>query len=156
MSAYNPVSYHNGSVWPHDNALCAAGLMRYGLVEEAHRVIDGLLAVAGASDGRLPELFAGLSRDEVSVPAAYPTSCVPQAWAAAAPLLLIRAMLRLDPSVAEKQLWVAPALPPSIRRLHIDGIEVAGRRLTLHVEGGTCEVAGSSGLQLMASPRPSG
>ncbi len=154
MSAYNPVSYHNGSVWPHDNALCAAGLMSYGMVDEAHRVIEGLLAVAGASDGRLPELFAGLSRDEVSVPAAYPTSCVPQAWAAAAPLVLIRTMLRLDPAAAEKRLWIAPALPDGISRLRVEGIEVAGRRLTVDVERGTCEVSGGSGLQVTTSPRP--
>lgn len=100
-----------------------AGLMRYGLIEEAHRIIDGLLAVAGASDGRLPELFAGLSRDEVSVPAAYPASCVPQAWAAAAPLLLIRAMLRLEPSAAENGLW-------SLRLCHRASVAFALTALT--------------------------
>ncbi len=156
MAAYNPVSYHNGSVWPHDNALCAAGLMRYGLVEESHRIIDGLLAVANTSEGRLPELFAGLSRDDVSVPAAYPTSCVPQAWAAAAPMLLIRTMLRFDPGAAENRLWVAPALPASIRRCRVEGIDVAGHRITVDVEGGICEVAGGDGFLISASPRPPG
>ena len=156
MAAYNPVSYHNGSVWPHDSALCAAGLMRYGHVEEAHRVIEGLLAAAGVTGGRLPELFAGLARDEVSAPAAYPTSCVPQAWAAASPLLLIRAMLRFDPSATEGRLWVAPVLPRSIGRCRIEGIEVAGRRLTVDVRGGACEVSGADGLDVLASPRPPG
>jgi glycogen debranching enzyme len=154
MSAYNPISYHNGSVWPHDNALCAAGLMRYGFVEEAHQVAEGLLAVAGAGGGRLPELFAGLSRDDVSVPAAYPTSCVPQAWAAAAPLLLLRSMLRFDPAAPSNRLWVAPALPASIRRCRIEGIAVAGRRLTVEVDGDTCEVTGADGLDVTPSPCP--
>jgi glycogen debranching enzyme len=156
MAAYNPVSYHNGSVWPHDNALCAAGLVRYGLIDEAHQVIEGLLAVASASAGRLPELFAGLSRDDVSVPAAYPTSCVPQAWAAAAPLLLLRAMLRFDPSAADNRIWVAPVLPPGIARCRIEGIDVAGHRLTIDVDGDTCEVTGADHLHVTASPRPPG
>jgi glycogen debranching enzyme len=154
MSAYNPVSYHNGSVWPHDNALCAAGLMRYGFVEEAHRVIEGLLAVATANRGRLPELFAGLAREEISVPAAYPTSCVPQAWAAAAPLLLLRTMLRLDPGAVENELWIAPVLPRSIRRCRVEGVDVAGRRITIEVDDDTCEVTGTDGLHVTASPRP--
>ena len=153
MAAYNPVSYHNGSVWPHDSALCAAGLMRYGFVEEAHRIIDGLLAVADTSRGRLPELFAGFSRDDVSVPAAYPTSCVPQAWAAATPLLLIRAMLRFEPWAAENRLWLAPAFPPSIQRCRIEGIHVAGRRITVDVDGDTCEVSGADGLQISTMAR---
>ncbi|MCU1343944.1 MAG: Amylo-alpha,6-glucosidase, partial [Acidimicrobiia bacterium] len=82
MAAYNPVSYHNGSIWPHDNAICAAGLSRYGFSEAAHRIIEGQLAVATAGSGRLPELFAGFDRAELPVPASYPTSCSPQAWAA--------------------------------------------------------------------------
>src|SRR5690606_15299791 len=94
MAAYNPVSYHNGSVWPHDNALCAAGLARYGFIEEAHRIIEAQIDVAQAYRGRLPELFAGFERGRPHVPAAYPTSCSPQAWAAAAPLLWLRTMLR--------------------------------------------------------------
>jgi glycogen debranching enzyme len=154
MTGYNPVSYHNGSVWPHDSALCAAGLMRYGFVEEAHRVMEGLLAVASVNGGRLPELFAGFARQDISVPAAYPTSCVPQAWAAAAPLLLLRAMLRLDPAAVENRLWIAPVLPPSIRRCRIEGIDVAGRRISVDVDDETCEVTGADGLHVSASPRP--
>ena len=60
MTGYNPISYHNGSVWPHDNAICAAGLMRYGFADEAHRVMEGIVHAAGSFGNRLPELFAGL------------------------------------------------------------------------------------------------
>ena len=72
MAAFNPVSYHNGSVWPHDNAICAAGLMRYGYVEEAHRVIGAQLDVSEAFRGRLPELFAGFARGRPASPASLP------------------------------------------------------------------------------------
>lgn len=154
MAAYNPVSYHNGSVWPHDNALCAAGLARYGFVEEAHRIIEGQLAVATARGGRLPELFAGFSRDELPVPAAYPASCSPQAWAAAAPLLWLRTLLRLEPWAPRGQVWVHPELPPWIGRLRVEGIEVAGRRLGVHVEDGGAEVTGAGGLEVVHRPRP--
>ncbi|HEY8524103.1 MAG TPA: glycogen debranching N-terminal domain-containing protein [Acidimicrobiales bacterium] len=155
MPAYNPVSYHRGSVWPHDTALSAAGLMRYGFVAEAHRLIDGLLGVAGATGGRLPELFAGFARDELPTPVAYPTSCSPQAWAAAAPLLIARTLLRLDPDVPQNRLRVAPALPPDVGRLRLDGVRVAGRRLTIEAAGGRCEVAGAGPLEVETG-RPGG
>ncbi len=112
MPAYNPVSYHNGSVWPHDSALCAAGLMRYGFVDAALRVVDGLLGVSAASGGPLPELFAGLARSEMPTPVAYPTSCAPQAWASASALQILRLILRLDPAAPHGQICVAPVLPP--------------------------------------------
>ena len=86
MKAYNPVSYRNGSVRPHDNAMCA-GPARYAYVEEARRVIGAQLQVAEAYGGRLPEELAGFDRGHPRTPAAYPTSCSPQAWAAASPLL---------------------------------------------------------------------
>ena len=151
MAAYNPVSYHNGSVWPHDNALCAAGLMRYGFIAHAHRIIDALLDVAAINGGRLPELFAGFDRTEVEVPAAYPASCVPQAWAAAAPILLLRTMLRFDPSTSNGQLSVAPTLPPTMRRLLVRGITVAGRRISVAVEDDVCEIKGAGDLEIIRS-----
>jgi glycogen debranching enzyme len=156
MAAFNPISYHNGSVWPHDNALCAAGLARYGFVEHAHRVIDAQLQVADAFGGRLPELFAGLSRDDVAVPAAFPASCSPQAWAAASPLLWLRTMLRLEPWASHGQVWVHPQLPPSVRRLRVDGLVVGDHRLSVAVEGDDVEVevTGPPGLELVRSPRP--
>src|SRR5947209_2317694 len=94
MVGYNPISYHNGSVWPHDNALCAAGLMRYGFVEEAHQVMEALVDASAYFGDLLPELFAGLGRRSFGFSVSYPTSCSPQAWAARSPLLFLRPMLR--------------------------------------------------------------
>lgn len=156
MPAHNPVSYHNGSIWPHDNALCAAGLARYGFVEHAHRIIEAQLAVAEAFSGRLPELFAGLDRDEVPVPAAYPASCSPQAWASASPLLWLRTLLRLEPWTPHNQVWIQPELPPSMRRLRVSGIVLGERRLSVTVDGDAIEVnvTGPSGLEVIRRPRP--
>jgi glycogen debranching enzyme len=154
MAAYNPVSYHCGSVWPHDNAILAAGLVRYGFVDEATRIIEGLLAAAAAGGGRLPELFSGLGRDELSVPAAYPTSCVPQAWAAAAPLLFLRTLLRLDPWVPHGRVWLAPALPPSVQRLRVDRIPIGSDRMSVEVVAGAVRVEGlGPDVELVQSPR---
>lgn len=133
--AYNPVSYHNGSVWPHDNALIVAGLMRYGFVDHAHRIVDALLDVSRHHGGRLPELLAGTDRAAVGVPVAYPTSCMPQAWAAAAPLLLLRSLLRLDPWMGRDQLWVSPSPLPGRSRLAIDGIRLGDRRVSVEADG---------------------
>ena len=154
MAAYNPVSYHNGSVWPHDNALIASGLMRYGFVEEAHRVIGALLDVAWVNGGRLPELFTGLGRDELSVPGAYPTSCVPQAWAAAAPLLFVRSLLRLDPWVTHGKLWLAPALPDWIHELRVQGVPIGGERVDITVDAAGVQVDGlGRGVDVVREPR---
>jgi glycogen debranching enzyme len=95
--AYDPMSYHCGTVWPHDSALCAAGLRRYGHTDEALWVARGLLAAGREWAGRLPELFAGLDRGDVETPVPFPTSCSPQAWAAATPFLLVRIMLGMEP-----------------------------------------------------------
>lgn len=154
MAAYNPVSYHNGSVWPHDNALCAAGLARYGFMEAAQRVIGAQLDVAGAYQNRLPELFAGFERGNPSTPAAYPTSCSPQAWAAAAPLLWLRTLLRLDPSAPTSTVWIDPALPPWIRRLRLEGIAIAGEHLTIEVDGTDMAVTGHGHLEVIQGSRP--
>jgi glycogen debranching enzyme len=153
MAAYNPVSYHNGSVWPHDNALCAAGLARYGFNEHAHRIIDGQLAAARSFGGRLPELFAGFPREELGVPGTYPASCSPQAWAAAAPLLWLRALLRLEPDVPHGQVCVDPALPDSIRRLEVRGVALAGSHLDVAVDHEDVTVSAGP-LEVVRSSRP--
>ncbi|MGI8777043.1 MAG: glycogen debranching N-terminal domain-containing protein [Acidimicrobiales bacterium] len=142
MTGYNPVSYHNGSIWPHDNAIIAAGLMRYGFVGEAHRVIMAMLDAAEGQGHRLPELFGGLSRQEVRFPVSYPSSCSPQAWAAATPLLFLRTLLRLDPWVPHGKLWLDPALPERIGRLRVDRIPLGGRRVTVEVDGDDVNVEG--------------
>ncbi len=154
MAAYNPVSYHNGSVWPHDNALCAAGLARYGFIEEAHRIIEAQIDVAQAYRGRLPELFAGFQRGRPHVPAAYPTSCSPQAWAAAAPLLWLRTMLRFDPD-PNGRVFLEPVLPSWLEYLRVDGIGVAGWELSVNVEDDLVEVSGNGPLDVVRRARPS-
>ena len=109
MTGYNPISYHNGSVWPHDNAICAAGLMRYGFVDEAHRVMEGIVDAARVLREPASRAVRGAARAiEFSFPVSYPTSCSPQAWAAASPLLFLRSMLHFDPDVRNAQLHLAP------------------------------------------------
>jgi glycogen debranching enzyme len=135
MGRFNPVSYHNGSIWPHDNALCAAGLVRYGLIDEAHRVMEALTAAGGFFDNRLPELFGGFSREHYPFPVTYPTSCSPQAWAAASPLLLLRSMLRFEPDIRNSRLHLAPVLPDWIGTVRLEGVPIMGGRLTTEVRG---------------------
>jgi glycogen debranching enzyme len=142
MGAYNPVSYHNGSVWPHDNAIIAGGLMRYGHVEHAQRVATAIFDVAAAYAGRLPELLCGFDRQEFPGPVPYPTSCSPQAWAAAAPVHLLRVLLRCDPWIPHGLLWLDPALPPSMRRLRVDNLPLAGARASVTVDDGQVQVLG--------------
>ena len=154
MTGFNPISYHNGSVWPHDNAICAAGLMRYGLVEESHRVMEGIVHAAGFFGNRLPELFAGLPRGQFSFPVSYPTSCSPQAWAAASPLLFLRSMLRFDPDVRNAQVHLAPALPEWIGRLTLRRVPLMGGHLSIEVEGDQCNVLElPDGLTVVSEPR---
>ena len=142
MGAYNPASYHNGSVWPHDNALIAAGLMRYGYIDEALRIARGLFAAASAFGGRLPELFCGLERATYPVPIPYPTSCSPQAWAAATPVHLLRVMLGFDPCITHDGVWLAPRIPEEVGRLQISNVPLAGSRISLTVNDGQTDVQG--------------
>ncbi|HEX4863643.1 MAG TPA: glycogen debranching N-terminal domain-containing protein, partial [Acidimicrobiales bacterium] len=154
MVGYNPISYHCGSVWPHDNAIVAAGLMRYGYVREAQRVIMAMIDAAIAQGGRLPELFSGLDRMELPLVVSYPTSSSPQAWAAASPLLMLRTMLRLDPWVPRGKVWLHPAVPEQIGRLRVGRIPLAGARVTVSVEGDDVSVEGlPDDLELVDAPR---
>jgi glycogen debranching enzyme len=97
-AGYDPGSYHNGSVWPHDNAIIAYGLRRYGSLGGAKRISTAILEAAARFDHRLPEVFAGYSRSEVSEPVELPRSCSPQAWAAGTVPLLVRTMLGVEPA----------------------------------------------------------
>ena len=134
MGAYNPASYHNGSVWPHDSTLAAAGLMRYGFVEKAQRLAYGLLEAADHFGGRLPELFCGLDRSSHPVPVPYPASCSPQAWASAAPVHLIRILLRFDPILIWDELWISPVFPPGTH-LRLENVPFAGQaRISIDVD----------------------
>jgi hypothetical protein len=94
---YNPMSYHNGSIWPHDNALIALGLSRYGLKHSVEHVFKGLFDAATYMDlWRLPELFCGFRRERRRGPTLYPVACAPQAWASATPFTLLEAALGLE------------------------------------------------------------
>jgi glycogen debranching enzyme len=114
---YNPIGYHVGTVWPFDNSLIAWGLTRYGYRVEAARITMGMLEAATYFHERLPEAIAGYDRELTRFPAEYPTACSPQAWSAGAPLLLLRAMLGLEP--VGGLLMVDPALPNSIGWLEL-------------------------------------
>ena len=111
-AGYSPLSYHDGTVWPHDTGLVAAGLARAGYRDEAGRIAVALLEAADHFDGRLPEVFAGYPRALARAPVEYPTASSPQAWAAGTPLLLIRVLLGLAPDGSTD-----PALPAPIGRL---------------------------------------
>lgn len=126
MAGYNPIGYHIGSVWPHDNAICAEGLARYGLRAEAGRVASAMLeATMYFRDSRLPELFCGFDRASSPYPVPYPVACSPQAWAAGALFQLLAAMLgmRADATAAELQL-VSPALPEWLPEVSISNLRV--------------------------------
>jgi glycogen debranching enzyme len=118
--AYNPLSYHDGTVWPHDNGLIAAGLARYGRHEEAGRIAMAILKAADYFNHRLPEVFAGYPRSLTRFPVVYPTACSPQAWAAGTPLLLVRVLLGLQPT--ETELISEPNLPDRIGSLGLAGV----------------------------------
>jgi glycogen debranching enzyme len=146
MGAYNPMSYHNGSVWPHDTAISVAGLLRYphlrGAVELAERLATGLLDAASAFGGRLPELFCGFSRKDLSPPVPYPTSCSPQAWASAAPLLLVRSFLGLEPHVPCRSLTVRPSLPARWGNVTLNGLRLGPVSLQVTADGNHATVQG--------------
>lgn len=154
MERYNPLSYHNGSVWPHDTAICVAGLRRAGFVDEALTLAGGLLAAVQATGGRLPELFAGITSDEMPVPVPYPASCSPQAWASAAPLLVMRALLGLDPDVPNRRLKIDPVLPPGSTKLHVTDLPLGGTRVAIEVEGDAVAVRGLPRGLALIRPTP--
>jgi glycogen debranching enzyme len=132
---YNPIGYHVGTVWPHDNSIIAWGLNRYGYRDESSTIASGILQAAKFFNYRLPEAFAGYPRRETQFPVEYPTACSPQAWATGAPALLIRTMLGLEPR--GNRLTVDAALPPHIEWLEVSAIpgrwgtaDAVGRRPT--------------------------
>jgi glycogen debranching enzyme len=131
--AYNPMSYHNGSVWPHDNAIVAAGCKRYGHHEAVLRIADCLFDVAAsARDWRLPELYCGFERSERGAVVAYPVACIPQAWAAASPFLILQAMLGISANAPMRALTIErPALPDWLGSIRLARLRVGGASVTL-------------------------
>ena len=130
---YNPMSYHNGSVWPHDNAIAAAGLKRYGHNAAAQRVAASLLDIgATARDYRLPELLCGFSRNGSRQIVSYPVACKPQAWAAAAPLLLLEVLLGIDAQGDRSSLEInEPVLPAGLEQLTLRDMRIGAARVSL-------------------------
>jgi len=154
MTGYNPISYHCGSVWPHDTAIVASGMARYGAIQPALQLVRSLFDAAVALGGRLPELYSGLAKDELSIPVQYPTSCSPQAWASAAPLLCIRTILQLDPDVPSGTIRLTPTLPEGIHQLHIRGVPLAGARVDISLADGATDVSGlPPGVTVVDRPR---
>jgi glycogen debranching enzyme len=137
--AYNPIGYHVGTIWPHDNAILAAGLARYGFREEANRICLAQLEAASFSDYRLPEAFAGFTRNIGRFPVPYPTACSPQAWATGAPFDFIKVMLGLD--VRDGRVTLDPAVPDQIGRIFVHGMHAFGTHWDLDATGATGTVA---------------
>jgi glycogen debranching enzyme len=143
--AFDPLEYHNGTVWPHDNSLIALGLARAGRRIEAERVVRALLDCAPYFDYRLPELFGGGERRADEAPGVVPTSARPQAWAAGTPLLLLRAQLGLEPDPDSRTLRVTPdELPAWLEGFVLDRIPAFGRHWRVRVEDHTAIVESQS------------
>jgi glycogen debranching enzyme len=139
---YNPLAYHNGTVWPHDNSLIAWGLMRYARWVEAQRIVQRMLEAAAFFDHELPEVFAGLPRAQTPFPIAYPTAARPQAWAAGTPVLLLQVLLGLQPDRRRQSLeTLAPLeLPSWAGSLRLSGVRVFDRSWDVHLQDGRVRV----------------
>ena len=133
---YNPMSYHNGSIWPHDSAMVAMGLGRYGHHDAAARILTGLFEASRHFElMRLPELFCGFTRREGEAPTLYPVACSPQAWASGAPFMLLEASLGLDVNAAERTVGLTHArLPGFLDELRIENLAVGDARIDLELE----------------------
>jgi glycogen debranching enzyme len=133
---YNPMSYHNGSIWPHDNALIAHGLAAVGLTEAANRIFAGLYAASLTMDlRRLPELFCGFHRRPGEAPTQYPVACAPQSWAAAAPFLLLQSCLGLSIKGPEAQVvFDHPVFPSFLESIDLERLAVGEASVDLHLE----------------------
>jgi glycogen debranching enzyme len=130
---YNPMSYHNGSVWPHDNALIAAGFARYGFRREAAQIFDGLFAASSYMDlRRLPELFCGFPRQRTRGPTFYPVACTPQAWSAAAPLFMLQSCLGLGFEPREMHItFHEPILPAFLDQVVLRNLAICDGKADL-------------------------
>ena len=130
---YNPMSYHNGSIWPHDNAMIAAGLANYGLKDEVNRIFTGLFDASLYFEmERLPELFCGFPKREGEGPTHYPVACAPQAWAAASVFMVLQASLGLSINAISSEVnFKEPALPPYLDQVYIKNLKVGNASLDL-------------------------
>lgn len=135
-AGYNPVGYHLGTVWPHDTAMIAFGLRKYGFDDDFALLFEALLdAAANADDYRLPELFAGFSRTQFATPVPYPVACQPQAWAAGAIPYLVTGGLGLTPDALNGRLRIRrPSLPRWLNRVEVRGLRIANSSVDLLFE----------------------
>ncbi|CAN7406475.1 amylo-alpha-1,6-glucosidase [Phenylobacterium sp. LjRoot219] len=132
---FNPMSYHNGSIWPHDTALCAMGLARYGERDGVVRLVSTLFETASELEMRLPELFCGFPRSAGEPPVPYPVACLPQAWAAGSVFMMLQACLGLSVDGVSGELLVDhPRLPIGIDRFHAADLQVGRERTNLLFE----------------------
>lgn len=137
---YNPLSYHCGSVWPHDTAITVWGLARTGHAAAATTLLRGLVRAAPTFDHRLPELFSGIGSDSSPHPVPYPTACRPQAWAAGGALLLARALFGIEAQVPQGRITLRPLTPAPYERVELVGLPLAGGTVDLRLEGGRVAV----------------
>jgi glycogen debranching enzyme len=130
------MSYHDGSVWPHDNALIVMGMSHYGLGANSLPIVVATTeAAAGARHNRLPELYCGMERTGETRPIQYPVSCSPQAWAAGAPFLMLQGALGILPDAPAGAVHIRnPVLPTHLSKLTITNLRVGASRLSLHFE----------------------
>lgn len=132
---FNPMSYHNGSVWPHDSVLCAAGLARYGERDGVVRLVNGMFEAASAFGMRLPELFCGFERDLGEAPIAYPVACLPQAWAAGSVFMLMQTCLGLRIDARNHSIHIDDSrLPVELDRLQVRDLQVGPQRVDLRFD----------------------
>ena len=155
MAGYNPISYHVGSVWPHDTAIACEGLRRYGLDRAAMRLVGDLLDALALFEDRLPELFGGHPRAESEFPVPYPTACRPQAWAAGVPLSFVPLLLGLEPDVPAGTVSLNPVLPAAVSSLEVRGIPLPGGRLSVAFDAqGTHIIEAPAALRVELGPTP--
>ena len=153
MAGFSPLSYHCGSVWAHDSAIVVAGAARSGHAGTAAVLVEGLLAAGEAFGGRMPELFGGDERDDVPAPVPYPASCRPHAWAAAASVAVLTAVVGLRPDVPGGRLGLAPLAGTPLGPLRVRGLRVAGRALDVEVRAdGTASASGPGAAGLRTGP----
>jgi glycogen debranching enzyme len=149
--AYNPMSYHNGSVWPHDNSLIIWGMQRSGFREASNTISEQIFAAAQHYPRmRLPELMCGFGREDAvsEGPAEYPVSCSPQAWAAGTPYLIVQSILGLEPDALGNVLTINPHLPAWLGRIEVRNLRVGTGRVHFVVTGAGVEVLGSEGVKV--------
>ena len=161
--AYDPVSYQRGSVWPHDNAIIALGLKRYGFWQEANQIAEAIFSAAACYERHaLPEVFAGLDRGSGNLPVPYAEANAPQAWAAGSVFMLLRAILGLEADPVRRRLIVAPTLPSWLPALTLRNLTIFGQSLDVRFQGigaeSTVEVIrneGGVGIDTRRGDRPS-